>query len=360
MKYKFLTIEILILLISFRTIPIIANNNIHEKQQLNVHELILDHTGDSYDWHIASIGHKQISIPLPIIIKGQTSGWHIFSSTRLHQGCKSYKGFSIAQVGNYKGKIVETLSSGAKVKPWDFSLTKNAVSLILSNATLIIIILICSSWYKKKEDKPEEASPKRFIAFVELTIMSITNSIIKPCIGKNYKRYTPYLLTVFFFIIINNLLGLVPIFPGGANVTGNIATTCVLALFTFIFVNIFGTKKYWKEILWPEVPLWLKIPIPIMPAIEIIGLFTKPFALMVRLFTNILAGHAIVLGLTCMIFLTTTLGIVANISITILSVIMTLFINCVELLVAYIQAYVFTMLSAVFIGLSQTESHCKK
>jgi F-type H+-transporting ATPase subunit a len=152
-------------------------------------------------------------------------------------------------------------------------------------------------------------------------------------------------------------LGIIPLFPGGANVTGNIAVTCVLAICTFLIVNIFGTKEYWKEILWPEVPLWLKAPIPIMPAIELVGIFTKPFALMIRLFANILAGHSIVLGLTCMIFLAVSLGPALNAGMSFLAVLMAIFIIFIELLVAFIQAYVFTMLSAVFIGLSKVEPH---
>jgi F-type H+-transporting ATPase subunit a len=328
-----------------------------EKSELNVRELILDHVGDAYDWHITSFGHTHISIPLPVIVKGKESGWQVFSSARFHHGHESYNGFSIAQEGDYKGKIIETLVSGEEVRPWDFSLTKNATSLLLSSIVLIILILCCAKWYKKHEGKPESASPKGFVAFVELVIMSIVDDVIKPCIGKNYKRYTPYLLTAFFFIIFNNLLGLIPIFPGGANVTGNIAITSVLALCTFLVVNVFGTKEYWKEIFWPDVPWWLKVPVPLMPIIEIVGLFTKPFALMIRLFANILAGHSIVLGLSCIIFLTVELGVGMNSGMTVLSVIMTIFIDCVELLVAYIQAYVFTMLSAVFIGLSQVEPH---
>jgi F-type H+-transporting ATPase subunit a len=190
-----------------------------------------------------------------------------------------------------------------------------------------------------------------------LFIMNINDEVIKPGIGKDYKRYAPYLLTVFFFVFINNLMGLIPIFPGGANVTGNIAITFVLAIITFIIVNLSGSKEYWKDIFWPEVPLWLKAPVPIMPVIEIVGVFTKPFALMIRLFANMIAGHSIVLGLTCLIFVTVSMGQAMNTSMTIVSVIMTLFINIVELLVAYIQAYIFTMLSAVFIGLARIEPH---
>ncbi|MDR2682953.1 MAG: F0F1 ATP synthase subunit A [Dysgonamonadaceae bacterium] len=341
--------------------PAFANEESpEEKPDLNVRELILDHVSDGYGWHITTFGHRHLSIPLPVIVKGQESGWHLFSSAKFHHGHESWQGFSIAQEGDYKGKIVETLAGGEVVRPWDFSITKNAASLLLSSLVLMGLILYCAAWYRKRQATPEDASPKGFIAFVEMVVMSIVDGVIKPCIGKNYRRYTPYLLTVFFFIIFNNLLGLIPVFPGGANVTGNIAITCVLALCTFTIVNIFGTKEYWKEIFWPDVPAWLKIPIPIMPAIELVGVFTKPFALMIRLFANILAGHAIVLGLTCMVFLTVSLGVAMNAGMSILAVIMAIFINCVELLVAYIQAYVFTMLSAVFIGLSQAEAHHPK
>jgi F-type H+-transporting ATPase subunit a len=252
---------------------------------------------------------------------------------------------------------VEALPSGEQVRPWDFSLTKNAASLLMSSLVLVAVMLSCAGWYRKRLGKPENASPAGFVAFVELIIMNIVGDVIKPCIGKNYKRYTPYLLTVFFFIIINNLLGLAPVLPGGANVTGNIAITCVLAVCTFIIVNIYGTKEYWKEIFWPDVPAWLKVPVPIMPAVELLGIFTKPLALMIRLFASILSGHALILGLTCMIFLTVRLGVAMNIGMSVFSVVLVIFCDFVELLVAYIQAYVFTMLSAVYIGLSQVEAH---
>jgi F-type H+-transporting ATPase subunit a len=356
-----LPLVVLSFLLSF---PVFANESHEEQSDLNVRELILDHVGDGYGWHISTFGHSSVSIPLPVIVKGRESGWHIFSSARFHHGHAEYKGFYIASDGPYKGKIVERTAVRAGndtdyevVRPWDFSITKNAASILLSSLVLVCLVLYCANWYKKRQGKPEEASPKGFIAFVEMVVMNVVNDIIKPCIGKNYKRYTPYLLTVFFFIIFNNLLGLIPVFPGGANVTGNIAVTSVLALFTFVIVNTFGTKEYWKEIFWPDVPTWLKVPIPIMPAIELVGVFTKPFALMIRLFANILAGHAIVLGLTCMVFLTVGLGVAMNTGMSLLAVVMAIFIDCVELLVAYIQAYVFTMLSAVFIGLSQVEAH---
>ena len=152
-------------------------------------------------------------------------------------------------------------------------------------------------------------------------------------------------------------MGLIPIFPGGGNVTGNIAVTMVMALCTFFAVNLLGTKEYWKEILWPDVPTWLKCPLPIMPAIELFGIFTKPFALMIRLFANIMAGHSIILALTSIVFVTASMGPVISGSMTVVSVLFSIFMNCVEVLVAFIQAYVFTMLSAVFIGMSRVENH---
>jgi F-type H+-transporting ATPase subunit a len=266
-----------------------------------------------------------------------------------------HDGLTIAHTGANKGKIVEIDAAGNEVKPFDISITKNVFSLLFSSTILIILILSVARSYKKGSYKPQ----KGFIAFMEMFIMNVNDDIIKPCIGKDYKRYAPYLLTVFFFIFINNILGLIPIFPGGANVTGNIAITFVLAICTFLIVNFSGTKEYWREILWPDVPLWLKAPVPLMPVIELVGIFTKPFALMIRLFANMLAGHSIVLGLTALVFVTVSLGPVMNASMTVVSVVFSVFIAFVELLVAYIQAYIFTMLSAVFIGLARVEPHHK-
>lgn len=324
--------------------------------EMNVKELILEHLGDAYEWHITTWGDKHISVPLPVIVKGENSGWRIFSSSNLHHGASKYNGFYIAPTGEYKGKIVEKSASGEEIRPWDFSITKNAFALILSSILLVVIILSVANWYKKHSTPDNPKSPKGFVGFMEMFIMSVNDDIIKPCVGKNYKKFAPYLLTAFFFVFLNNIMGLIPIFPAGANVTGNIAVTLVLALFTMIIVNVFGTKEYWKEIFWPEVPTWLK---PIMIPIELVGVFTKPFALMIRLFANILAGHSIVLGLVCLIFVTVQLGAVINGSMTLVSVLLTIFIDIVEILVAYIQAYVFTMLSAVFIGLAQAEPHHK-
>ena len=239
--------------------------------------------------------------------------------------------------------------------PFDISITKTVLSLFINCLVVIGVILYTASWYKKQT--PESPAPKGFIGFMEMFIMMVEEDVIKSCVGKDYKKFSPYLLTAFFFIFVNNVMGLIPVFPGGGNVTGNIAITLVLALCTFVAVNVFGTKEYWKEILWPEVPTFLKCPIPLMPAIELFGIFTKPFALMIRLFANIMAGHSIVLGLTCLVFITASMGAAVCAGMTFVSVFFTIFMDCLELLVAYIQAYVFTMLSSVFIGLSKVEHH---
>lgn len=190
--------------------------------------------------------------------------------------------------------------------------------------------------------------------------MSINNDVIKASIGeKNYRPFAPYLLTVFFFILVTNLMGLLPIFPGGANVTGNITITFVLAFLTFLITNFSGNREYWKEIFWPEVPVWMKCPVPLMPVIELSGIFTKPFSLMIRLFANMLAGHAIILSITCVIFVTYQVNAWVGTSLSAFSLVLILFMNCLELLVAFIQAYIFTMLSSVFIGLAHPEHHKK-
>ncbi|HBL33557.1 MAG TPA: ATP synthase F0 subunit A [Porphyromonadaceae bacterium] len=355
MKQRFYIILCSVLLLSSLALPAQAAAAPAENggEDLNVKEMILEHLADAYEWHIVSWKNKHVAISLPVILYSENSGWNVFMSSQFHHGHSEYRGFSIAAEGKYAGKIVEKDAAGNDIRPWDFSLTKNALSLIISSLLLLLIIMSVARSLKRN---PMEGK-KGFVGLMEMFILSINEDIIKPAVGKDHARYAPYLLTVFFFIFTNNILGLVPIFPGGANVTGNIAVTMILALCTFFIINLTGTKEYYKDIFWPDVPTWLKVPIPLMPAIELIGLFTKPFALMIRLFANIMAGHSIVLGLTAIIFVTVKLGTTINVSMTVVSVLFTVFINLVELLVAYIQAYVFTMLSAVFIGMARMEPH---
>lgn len=319
-----------------------------EAEKVDAKEIVFEHLGDAYEWHLLNWGGKDISIPLPVIVKGKESGWQIFSSSRLHHEAV-YNGFYIAGEGKYEGKIVEADKQGAEVRPAiDISITKNVLGLFINCIVLLLVIFPLANWYKK--EKNGHTPPGGFKGAVEMLLVNIQDEVVKPCIGADYRRFSPYLLTVFFFIFINNLMGLIPFFPGGANITGNIAITLFLAVCTFLVVNLSGTKEYWKEILWPDVPTWLKVPAPIMPVIELFGIFTKPFALMIRLFANIMAGHSVILGLFCLIFITVSMGSVINTGMSAVAVLFTVFMNFVELLVAYIQAYVFTLLSAVFIG----------
>ncbi len=316
--------------------------------EINTKEIIFGHIGDSYEWHIADFGKKKVVLHLPIIVHSST-GWHCFSSARLEDG-QVYEGLYIAKGGNNDGKVVERNAAGEEVKPLNISITKNVLGLMINSTILVVLILCCARWYKRHDALKE--APKGVASLIEPVIIMIEDEVIKDSVGPEYKKYSPYLLTAFFFILINNLMGIVPFFPGGANITGNIAITFVLAMCTFLAINLTGNKHYWKDIFWPDVPWWLKAPVPFLPLAEFLGMFTKPFALMIRLFANILAGHAMVLSIVCIVFLTVKLGPAMNGSLSVVAVIFGVFVDCLELLVAFIQAYVFTMLSAVFIGMS--------
>lgn len=327
--------------------------------EVDVKEVVFGHIGDAYEWHITTWGETHVTVPLPVIVRSGAGDWHVFLSSRLEENGGTYEGFSIAPAGSpYEGKLVEHDAAGNEVRPLDLSLTKVAAALVINSLLLLVIVLSVARWYRKHPCSAK--APGGFVGFMEMFIMMVNDDVIKSCIGPNYRKFAPYLLTAFFFIFINNLMGLVPFFPGGANVTGNIAVTMVLAICTFLAVNLFGTKTYWKDIFWPDVPWWLKAPFPMMPMIELFGIFTKPFALMIRLFANMLAGHMAMLVLTCLIFITASMGPVLNGSLSAASVLFNIFMNALELLVAFIQAYVFTMLSAVFIGLAQEGGHAEK
>lgn len=342
----------------FFLLPAQASGESKEGEKLDVKEVVLDHLADAYEWHITTWGGKHISIPLPVILYSETSGLHTFSSSHLahlHEG-ETHEGFYIDRAR--KSKIYEMVN-GEPVKPWDFSITKNVVQIFISCGLLLLIFLSAARWYKKKD--AGAPAPKGFVGATETMVSFVVDDVIRPSIGeKHYRSFVPYLLTAFFFILITNLLGLVPFFPGGANVTGNITITMFLALCTFAVVNLSGNKEYWKEIFWPEVPWWLKLPAPMMPAIELFGIFTKPLSLMIRLFANMVGGHSVILALTCVIFIVAKMSAVTSTSMSVVSFSLMIFMNFLELLVAFIQAYVFTMLSALFIGLALPEHHHAK
>lgn len=334
-----------------------ASDDAHSEGKLDPKEIIFEHLGDGYGWEVPFNHHKRI--PLPVIVFG-TDGLHIFSSSRISDGKDYIDGnttFRLAgKESDFKGKVVEIVN-GKEIRPFDISITKNVCGIFI--AVLIVIGLML--WMRHHIIKHGFKAPRKSLGFLELLIDFIYTSVIKSTLGTKAAKFAPYLLTVFFFIFIMNLLGLIVIFPGGANLTGNIAVTLVLAVLTFIVTNLFATRHYWKEIFWPEVPLWLKFPLPIMPAIEIFGMFTKPAALTVRLFANMMGGHMIVIVLTLLIFIFAAVSPVAGGATTVVSVLFSIFMLLIDVLVSFIQAYVFTMLSTIFISLAQVEEeHLKE
>jgi F-type H+-transporting ATPase subunit a len=323
-------------------------------KKFNTGELIFDHIKDSYEWHITKIGHSHISIPLPVILYSQNSGIQIFMAGKFHHGTETYNNFKVASEGKYQGKAVEIMADGTEVRPWDFSITKNVTSLFISIIILLLIFISIAKSYRGNFAR----APKGIQSWIEPIVIFVRDDIAIPSIGKEkYEKFLPYLLTIFFFIFLNNVMGLIPFFPGGANLTGSITVTLVLALFTFVITSINGSRDYWVHIVnAPGIPWWLKLPLPLMPIVEIMSVFLKPFVLTIRLFANITAGHIIALGFYCMIFIFAEMSPFAGYGISVVSVLFTVFMSILELLVAFIQAYVFTLLSAIYFGMA-LENH---
>jgi len=338
------------------TVSVRALKEKPEEKKFNPGEMIMEHVVDNHEWHIATIGHFDLTIPLPVLIicKGQ---FHAFWSGKFHNETHSYLGFTLSKKGANKGKIVtvqeEMTGKGPDV--FDFSITKTVLAIFLSGFFLILIFVSVADRYKKE---PNQA-PHGLQNLLEPVILFIRDDVAKSAIGeKRYEKYLPYLLTIFFFILLNNLLGIVPIFPGGANVTGNIAVTGVMAVFTLIITTISGNRHYWIDIInTPGVPWWLKMPVPLMPVVEIIGIITKPFVLMVRLFANMTAGHIIILSFISIIFIFGQMSSALGIGLGIPTLLFMIFMDLIEILIAFIQAYIFTLLSALYFGLATTEPH---
>lgn len=314
---------------------------------MDVNEVINEHIGDSHDWHIVTIDGHPVELHLPVLVWSQHSGWHAFSSARLAHG-QRFEGLTL----NSQGRVVEVLPDGTENTPLDISITKNVCGLFMVSLMTVSLILYCARWYRKH---PLQA-PGGLVGATELVVCYLYDNVIDAIIGgRGAVRFAPYLLTAFFFILICNLVGLVPFFPFGMNLTGNIAVTLTLAAATFLVVNLTGTKHYWKDIFWPEVPIFLKFPIPLMQVIEFVGLFTKPFSLTIRLLANIFAGHVIILSLICMIFTSVSMGAAMHRGMTAVALLFAVFMNVMELLVAFLQAFVFTTLSASYISAAQAE-----
>jgi F-type H+-transporting ATPase subunit a len=328
-----------------------SENGTHSKnEELDIGNMIMEHVTDSYEWHLFTVGNHPVSVYLPVILYDQ-GHWIFFSSSKLKHGSASYKGYHIAESGGNIGKLVRENASGQEVLPeFDISITKTVLAIFINAFLVILIFLSIAKSYRKRKGK----APKGMQSLLEPLILFIRDDVAKDSIGEEkFERYLPYLMTLFFFILFSNLFGIIPIFPGGANVTGNIAVTGVMALFTFVITTVSGNKHYWNDIFnTPGVPWWLKYPIPLMPFVEAMGIFTKPFVLMVRLFANMLSGHIVLAGFISLIFIFGTFGVGLGYGVSVFSIAFAIFLDLLEILVAFIQAYVFVLLSALYFGMA--------
>ncbi|MCX6183107.1 MAG: F0F1 ATP synthase subunit A [Bacteroidetes bacterium] len=352
---------LLALILVFTSVLTVFGNadSTSKKKSFDASSFILHHVLDAHDWHILGEGENSIHLPLPIILLDR--GLQVFSSNKFSVAHSEHgHDYAVTEDGLYAifhEKIYRTIDgqltfdeeghpTEAHATPLDFSITRNVASMFLTTALLLWLFIGAARAYQKTGIN---SAPKGKQSFLEPLVLFVRDEIAIPNIGeKKYMKYMPYLLTVFFFIWINNLLGLVPFFPGGSNLTGNIAFTICLSVFTLYMTIYSANKNYWSHIFMPPVPKALYF---IMIPIEIVGIFTKPFALMIRLFANMTAGHIVVLSFICIIFIKESAAWAG------LSIPMALFISILELLVAALQAFIFTLLSALFIGSAIEEHH---
>lgn len=319
------------------------------QESFNAGDMILEHVVDKHSWHICDWKGKHVQVHLPVILwyEGRL---HCFSSARFENPSHTYGQFQLRQENPCKGKIValETGSDGqrriAGKRPLDFSITKTVAAMMASTLLLAILFVFIVRNYKKRGEKP----PKGVAALFEPVYLFVRDEVVYANLGKEHgDKYLPYLATLFFFIFLGNFLGIVPFFPFGANVTGNVSVTLVLALLTFAITMGSSTKAYWKHTFnTPGVPMWMKFPLPLMPLIELMEIFTKPFVLMVRLFANMTAGHIIILGFVSLVLIFGQQSVALGWAVSPLTILFGLFADALELLVSFIQAYIFTMLSA--------------
>lgn len=336
-------------------------------EAFNAGDMIMHHVMDAYDIHLMDVGGHPVSIPLPIILLSTDGGLSIFASSAFHHGETEVDGYILNHGHIYKRATAQSevaSEQGFVEANWggyfageqdafiDLSITKTVAGILI---TVILMFIIFSRVAKAYRKTGSTEAPKGFQAMMETIILFIRDEIAKPSIGHKYERFMPFLLTIFFFIWIANILGLIP-FIGGFNVTGNIAVTMVLALFTFVLTTVSGNKTYWGHIFaTPGVPGWL---LPLMIPIELLGVFTKPLVLCLRLFANITAGHIIILSFMSLIFIFADIyGAGAGYGASLVSLLFGVFMNVMELLVAFLQAYVFTLLSALYFGSAVEEHH---
>jgi F-type H+-transporting ATPase subunit a len=320
-----------------------GEHDAHADKPFDPTEVIFEHISDAHEWHLWGDHHNPVSIPLPVILYSD-KGIDCFMSSAFHHGETIHQGkYSYKLIkSNNKIKIVNqdgTVDEEKSAKLIDLSITQHVASMLIGVTIILFLFFSIASSYKKQG----VAAPRGVQSFIEPLIIFVRDDIAKPNIGQKAEKFLPYLLTIFFFIWVNNLLGLL---PSGANFTGNISVTLSLSFITLLVTNINGNKDYWKHILLPPVPWWLY---PIMIPVELIGVISKPFALMIRLFANITAGHIIIISLISLIFIFKTVAIAP------VSIAFGLFMDVLELLVAFLQAYIFTMLTALFIGTAVAE-----
>lgn len=339
-----------------------------EKKAFDANEVIFGHVLDAHEFHFLTYKgddgkEHHATIPLPVILYSKEKGFDVFMSSKFHHGEHSYKGYDILTDHKIKElnldpkkftaeQIVAVKENGEidnSIKVYDISLTRNVVQMLLALTLLVWVMLYMAKKYRSGQGVT--TAPKGIQNLIEPVITFVRDEVAKPNLGHKYKKYFPYLLTVFFFILINNLVGLI---PGSANVTGNIAFTLVLAVISFIIIMASTNKHYWAHIFNPPVPMGVK---PILIPVEILGVFTKPFALMIRLFANMIAGHIIIICLISLIFIFGALSTYIGWGFSPLSVAFVVFIYLIEILVAFLQAYIFTNLTAVFIGQAFEGSH---
>jgi F-type H+-transporting ATPase subunit a len=333
-KFKLLFFLVLPLFLAAKTLYAQERGDAKSEEKVDVSEVILHHVKDDHVWRFWEGDYGTVF--LPVIVYSGESGIQMFSSSHFfdeNDNALEYKGLKL------DNNHIFLAESGKEVL--DFSVTKNVAMLFINAFLLFLIFRVVANSYTKNRGM----APKGLQSLMEPVILFVKDEIVKPNIGARYERYLPYMLTLFFFILFGNILGLL---PGAGNLTGNIAVTMTLAVFTFLITNFSGNKKYWGHILWtPGVPLLLRI---IILPVEIIGLFTKPFALLIRLFAAITAGHIVILSLLCLVFIFHAFWIGG------LASVLVVFISLIEILVAGIQAYVFTLFSSLYVGMA-TEEH---
>ncbi len=340
----------------------VAAHGEQKEKGFDAKEVILGHVKDAHDWHLMDLGSTPVTLPLPVIIYSPGKGLKVFSSSRFEHGHASYEGYRLvnahylhekgldaSQYPDGKVIAVDANDNPTGEKIYDFSMTKNITSMLVAAIILVLLMLNVAKAYRVRGSKQ---APKGFQSLIEPVIIFMRDEVVKPNIpGKHYEKYTPFILTIFFFILINNLMGLL---PGSANVTGNIAVTAALAIISFIAILFSSNKHFWGHIFNPPVPFGVKF---ILAPVELIGVFTKPVSLAIRLFANILAGHIIILSIISLVFIFGSLSKIAGYGFLPVTIAFNIVMMMLELLVAFIQAFIFANLTAVFIGQAMEGGH---